>query len=149
MTVCSSACSSSSVGASEAGQKALLGSVDMAQYSDAEIALVAVMPPSVPMIAVDGAVYDAEHDVQLKRDYAAILADGLKRLAEAGRPARGEILFGNAVEQIAGYAKKMNAELIVLGHKHLDSWAARWWRGSTSPALIEHAPCSVLVMITR
>jgi SAM-dependent methyltransferase len=35
----------------------------------------------------------------------------------------------------------------VVGHKHLDSWAARWWRGSISGALIEHAPCSVLVVI--
>ena len=33
--------------------------------------------------------------------------------------------------------------------KHLDSWAARWWRGSISGALIEHAPCSVLVVITQ
>jgi nucleotide-binding universal stress UspA family protein len=39
--------------------------------------------------------------------------------------------------------------VIVVGHKHLDSWAARWWRGSLSKSLIEHAPCSVLVVITR
>ncbi|MEP6791261.1 MAG: universal stress protein, partial [Ramlibacter sp.] len=26
---------------------------------------------------------------------------------------------------------------------------ARWWRGSISGALIEHAPCSVLVVITQ
>ena len=41
------------------------------------------------------------------------------------------------------------ADLIIVGHKHLDSWAARWWRGSISGALIEHAPCSVLVVITH
>jgi nucleotide-binding universal stress UspA family protein len=41
----------------------------------------------------------------------------------------------------------MAADLIVVGHKHLNSWAARWWRGSISGALIEHAPCSVLVVI--
>jgi nucleotide-binding universal stress UspA family protein len=35
-----------------------------------------------------------------------------------------------------------------VGHKHLDGWAARWWRGSSSSALIEHAHCSVLVAIT-
>ena len=41
------------------------------------------------------------------------------------------------------------ADLIVVGHKHLEGWAARWWRGATSPALIEHAHCSVLVVITH
>ena len=40
------------------------------------------------------------------------------------------------------------ADLIVVGHKHLDGWAARWWRGSSSGTLIEHAHCSVLVAIT-
>jgi nucleotide-binding universal stress UspA family protein len=47
-------------------------------------------------------------------------------------------------------AKSVNADLIVLGHKHLDSWAARWWRGaSVSQSLIEIAPCSVLIVIGR
>ncbi|HEY0884541.1 MAG TPA: universal stress protein, partial [Ramlibacter sp.] len=45
--------------------------------------------------------------------------------------------------------RKIEANLIVVGHKHLDSWAARWWRGSISGALIEHAPCSVLCVITH
>ena len=41
------------------------------------------------------------------------------------------------------------ADLIVVGHKHLEGWAARWWQGAISGALIEHAPCSVLVVIIR
>ena len=56
---------------------------------------------------------------------------------------------GDAVEEISRFAKKVEANLIIVGHKHLASWAARWWRGSVSKALIEHAPCSVLVVITR
>ena len=47
-------------------------------------------------------------------------------------------------------AKAVDADLIVLGHKHLDSWAARWWRGaSVSQSLIEIAPCSVLIVVVR
>jgi nucleotide-binding universal stress UspA family protein len=85
----------------------------------------------------------------MKRDYRAILDDGLRRLTQSGYPAKGEFLVGDSVDQITGFARKVDADLIVVGHKHLDSWTARWWRGSTSPALIEHAPCSVLVAITR
>jgi nucleotide-binding universal stress UspA family protein len=55
---------------------------------------------------------------------------------------------GETVDEITQYARKMEADLVVVGHKHLDSWAARWWRGSVSSSLIEHSPCSVLVVIT-
>ena len=59
------------------------------------------------------------------------------------------MLVGESVDEITKYARKINADLIVVGHKHLDGWAARWWRGSISGALIEHSPCSVLVAITN
>ena len=52
------------------------------------------------------------------------------------------------MDEITKCARKIAASLIVVGHKHLDSWAARWWRGSISGALIEHSPCSVLCVIT-
>ena len=61
----------------------------------------------------------------------------------------GEVLAGETVDEITKYARKISADLIEVGHRHLDSWTARWWRGSISKALIEHAPCSVLVAITR
>jgi nucleotide-binding universal stress UspA family protein len=70
-------------------------------------------------------------------------------LSESGRSVRGKVLVGDAVDEIARHAKEIGADLVVVGHKHLDSWAARWWRGSLSKSLIEHAPCSVLVVITR
>jgi nucleotide-binding universal stress UspA family protein len=134
---------------SEAGQKALLDGLDIAQWSRADLHLIAVMPPAAPLVAVEGVVYDSEIEAEMKRKYQEILDDGLRRLAAAGYPARGEVLIGDQVEAITGYARKVDADLIVVGHKHLDSWAARWWRGSRSPALIEHAHCSVLVVITH
>ena len=134
---------------SESGQKALLEGHDIAQWSDADLFLVAVMPRAVPVMMVEGAMYDGDNEEQVKRAYDEILADGLRRLGESGRAARGEVLTGDTVDQITSYARKIDADLIVVGHKHLESWAARWWRGSRSPALIEHAHCSVLVVITR
>ncbi len=78
-----------------------------------------------------------------------MLQDGLRRLSEAGFEASGEVVIGEAVDEITKCALRIGADLIVVGHKHLDSWAARWWRGSISGALIEHAPCSVLVVTVR
>jgi nucleotide-binding universal stress UspA family protein len=134
---------------SETGQKALLGCQEIAQWSHAELHLVAVMPSPAVYIAVDGGFYDSGRDEEDKQRYKAILEDGLRRLQEAGHTAKGEMLVGDAVQEITDYAQKINADLIVVGHKHLKGWAARWWRGSTSASLIEHAHCNVLVTITH
>ena len=133
---------------SESGQKALLDGVDIAQWSHADLHLIAVMPPTTPIIAAEGGIYDSELEEQMKKKYQGILEDGLRRLSNCGYTAQGEVLVGDSVEVIVSNARKISADLIVVGHKHLGSWAARWWRGSRSPALIEHSHCSVLVVIT-
>lgn len=133
---------------SDSGQKALLDSRELAGWAQSELVLVAVMPATMGIVSVEGGVYDHALADREHERYEGVLADGLKRLAECGYKATGEVLVGESVHEIARYATKIEADLIVVGHKHLDSWAARWWRGSVSASLIEHAPCSVLVAIT-
>lgn len=133
----------------ETGQQALLDCKDLAQWSHAELWLIAVMPSAMSVFALDGGIISPELVNSDRAGYQAILADGLRRLSEAGFTAQGELLVGESVHEITQFASKVNANLIVVGHKHLDSWAARWWRGAISGALIEHAPCSVLCVITR
>ena len=134
---------------SEPGQKALLGCQEIAQWSQAELYLIAVMPSPAVYIAVDGGFYDSGRDEEDKLRFKAILEDGLRRLQDAGHTAKGEMLVGDAVQEITEFAKKIKVDLIVVGHKHMKGWAARWWRGSTSASLIEHSPCNVLVVITQ
>jgi len=134
---------------SQPGQKALLDGDEIAQWSRSELFLVAVMPPPAALIGGEGFVYDARGEEEERKRYEAILGEGLRKLSESGHRARGEVVVGDAVDEITRYAREVDADLIVVGHKHLDSWAARWWRGSVSKTLIEHAPCSVLVVITR
>lgn len=133
---------------SDSGQKALLDCQDIAQWSHAELFLIAVMPSTVNFGALEGGVFDRELEERQKKKYQMVLDEGLKRLSDGGNPARGELLIGESIDEITKYARKIDANLIVVGHKHLDSWAARWWRGSISGALIEHAHCSVLCVIT-
>jgi nucleotide-binding universal stress UspA family protein len=134
---------------SESGQKALLGCREIAQLSRAEVYLVAVSPPAAALIGGEGYVYDARAEEEERRAYQGVLEDGIRRLSELGHTAKGEVIVGNPVDEITGYARRIGADLIVVGHKHLDSWAARWWRGSISKALIEQSPCSVLVVIVN
>jgi nucleotide-binding universal stress UspA family protein len=134
---------------SEPGQKALLDARDMANWGHPELHLVAVMPPPAAFIGGEGGIYDPEREKEEELRYKGILEEGLRKLTESGSAARGQVLVGDAVDEIVRHAREIQADLIVVGHKHLDSWAARWWRGSLSKSLIEHAPCSVLVVITR
>ncbi|HEX4331292.1 MAG TPA: universal stress protein [Usitatibacter sp.] len=133
---------------SETGQRALLDCRDMANWSKSELYLVAVMAPPAAFIGGEGGIYDVEREKEEEQAFRDILDDGLRRLAETGTVPRGEVLVGDAVDEIAAYARKVEASLIVVGHKHLEGWARRWWRGSISKTLIEHSPCSVLVVIT-
>ena len=134
---------------SDAGQNALLDCRELAHWGQSELFLVAVMPSAMSFVGLEGGVYDVELEERERAKYQSILQDGLRRLEQAGYSARGEVVTGEAVDEITKYARKIEAKLVVVGHKHLDSWAARWWRGSISGALIEHAPCSVLCVITR
>lgn len=133
---------------SEAGQKALLDCQDLVQWSRAALELVAVMPNHIDFIGAEGGYYDPKIAEREKENYRAILEQGLKALSDAGHSATGQVLTGDVVSEITAHARKIGADLIVVGHKHLDGWAARWWRGSSSSTLIEHAHCSVLVAIT-
>ncbi|QKO21363.1 universal stress protein [Rhodoferax sp. BAB1] len=131
------------------GQQALLDSREIAQWSQAELTLIAVMPLPIVTMGPEGGVYDDSLEESEKQRYQAILDAGLRRLKEAGMSARGEVVKGDPVRELARTASRIGADLIVVGHRHLDGWAARWWQGSVSKALIEHAPCSVLVVITH
>jgi len=134
---------------SKPGQRALLDCREIAQWSQASLTLIAVMPLQRQVVAAEGVIYEQTVIEEDRQRYQGILNDGLRQLIEAGHEAKGEVLYGETVDEIARYAKQVDADLIVVGHKHLEGWAARWWRGSVSKSLIAQAPCSVLVVITR
>lgn len=135
---------------SQSGQKALLECREVAALANAELYLIAVSPPAAALIGGEGYVYDARAEEEERNAFQRVLDEGISQLRGEGRNVvKGEVVVGQPVDEITQYAKRIQADLIVVGHRHLDSWAARWWRGSISRTLIEHAPCSVLVAITR
>lgn len=132
-----------------ASQAALINCKDLSQWNKSNVHLLAVIPYDLVSIGPETAYYSEEHNkIELER-YTKILDDGVSQLSKLGVNAQGELCRGDPVDQIVAYATEISADLIILGHKHRDSWIERWWRGSISKVLIEHAPCSVLVAILK
>ena len=134
---------------SEAGQQALLDCDDIALWSRGQLQLIAVMPLHMGSIGLEVGVYDQAVEERERAKYQSILDSGISRLRASGHQVQGQVVTGDSVTEITRCARDIDADLIVVGHKHLESWAARWWQGAISGALIEHAPCSVLVVIIR
>lgn len=73
---------------------------------------------------------------------------GMKTLSDSIAPgAKIAILEGNPSRDAASYAKKVNADLIVIG-SHQKNWWQRLLSGSESSDMIREAPCAVLVVTT-
>jgi nucleotide-binding universal stress UspA family protein len=73
----------------------------------------------------------------------ALLDEGVAWLRERGLAAEGELVEGDAIVQIADTAKRVAADLIVVGYRRRSA-IARWWSSSDEESLLERVDCSVL-----
>jgi len=133
---------------SQEGRRALLETGDLASFLQAETHLLAVatMPPS--LFLTEGFVPEELLEEEKKRSQA-VLDEGIRNLRDRGFNATGHLAVGEPVEEICRLAKSVGVDLIVVGHNQKTSFAARWWKGSVGATLLDHAPCSLLVALSR
>ena len=63
---------------------------------------------------------------------------------ELGFEPEGLIVEGEPAEAISAYARRVKADLVVVGHRK-KSLMERWWSGQTGAYLVDHIGCSLLV----
>ena len=133
---------------SQEGKRALLECADLASFVQAETFLLAVatMPPS--LFLTEGFVPEELLEEEKKRTQS-VLDEGIRSLRERGFNATGQLAVGEPVEEICRLAKALGVDLIVIGHNQNTSFAARWWKGSVGATLLDHAPCSILVALSK
>ena len=133
---------------SQEGKRALLEAADLASFLQAETHLLAVatMPPS--LFLTEGFVPEELLEEEKKRSQG-VLDEGIRNLRDRGFTAQGHLAVGEPVEEICRLAKSVGADLIVVGHNQKTSFAARWWKGSVGATLLDHAPCSILIALSR
>ncbi|HZO04689.1 MAG TPA: universal stress protein [Burkholderiales bacterium] len=133
---------------SQEGKRALFECADLASFLQAETHLLAVasMPPS--LFLTEGFVPEELLEEEKKRTQT-VLDEGIRSLRDRGFNAMGHLAVGEPVEEICRLAKSLGADLVVLGHNQNTSFAARWWKGSVGASLLDYAPCSLLIAMSK
>ena len=130
------------------GKLALVECAELANFLGAETHLLAVasMPPS--LFLTEGFVPEELLEEEKKRTQT-VLDEGIASLKQKGFDAKGHLAVGEPVEEICRLAKEQSVDLIVVGHNQNTSFAARWWKGSVGASILDYAPCSLLVALSR
>jgi nucleotide-binding universal stress UspA family protein len=126
------------------GKTALLACSEIAAFAQAETHLLAVASMPSSMFLTEGFLPEELIEEEKKR-MQDVLDEGLATLKERGYTVAGHLAVGEPVEEICRLAGELKCDLIIVGHKQKQSFAARWWRGSVGATLLDYAPCSVLV----
>lgn len=132
---------------SKASSAAYKRAVEMAKSNRAELLLVHVLTPAIPM-AADGYI-----SPQVYEDMAnATRAVGQKHLAalvrkakQGGARVKGLLLEGVPHERIAQAARSRKADMIVIG-THGRTGFAKLFLGSVASRVLAVAPCPVLTV---
>jgi len=65
-------------------------------------------------------------------------------LKQLGFDPVARLVVGEPAPQIGAFAKEIDADLVVLGHRRR-SFIERWWSGGAGAFVTDHVTCSVLV----
>ena len=133
---------------SQSGRTALFECSYLADSGEADIHLIAVVQPVPAAVLYEVVISEVPDATDETEHHRKVLEQGVQMLRERGFAAQGHLARGEPVEQICEHAKRLKADLIIVGHRRPKGWAERWWRGSIGATLMDNAPCSVLIAMT-
>ncbi|MEQ5834892.1 universal stress protein [Marinobacter sp. R17] len=127
------------------GRAALAEGMALAALCDAKVHLLSVLELTGSAGFGEGIHPIDDFDDDQLGYLRKLVDEGLEQLrASDVHDPEGHVAFGDPVEHIAGLAKEIKADLVVVGHRH-QGLLARWWQGSLSRALLDEVDCSILV----
>lgn len=125
---------------SEGAKRALEQAAELAERDGRGMTVVSVAE-TVDLGRAGSHIVPEGEDQERKRE----LADAVERLSARGVKVRAVERKGEPAAMIVDEAEKEHTELIVVGTRGLSA-AKRMVLGSVSTAVVQHAPCSVLVV---
>lgn len=130
------------------GKSALIECAELSSLTNAENHLLAVAGMPSTMFLTEGFMPEEVLEEEKKRAQET-LDEGVAQYRERGIAVTGHLAVGEPVEEICRLAKDLGADLVVVGHNQNTSFAARWWKGSVGASLLDYAPCSVLISLSK
>jgi nucleotide-binding universal stress UspA family protein len=127
---------------SDGSRRALEAAIALARTAKAELFLVSIEElPRFP------AAMDEVEDEQrtAEKFFREVQDEAIAKVNAAGLVAHREIRPGHAAQALQHYAMEVGADLLVIGHSgHSGIWGRLL--GTTADKVVDHAPCSVLVV---
>ena len=124
------------------GRRALLEGTEIAKRFDAMTHLLAVIKTDVGTAMAQGLA--AAEPGEKTQYYQGTLSEGVKFLRSQGLEAEGHAVHGEPVDEIVKFAKRVSADLVVVGHRTRGT-LARWWTTPTCMSLLDKLECSLLI----
>jgi len=124
------------------GRSALREGALLAKRYHAEVFLLSVLADSTAVAFAEGAQPGAA--ASHADAYGRVLEEGLARLRQLGFTPKGKVVRGEPAQQIGEFARQVDADLVVVGHRRRNL-LDRWWSGSTGAYIVDHIGCSLLV----
>lgn len=132
---------------SRASGAAFTKAVDMAKANRAELLVVHVLTPVMPMVGdgyISPKVYE-EIEATSRAQAQAQLDRLLVKAKKAGVRAKGLLMEGVPHEQITRAARSRRADLVVIG-THGRTGLAKFFLGSVAGRVVSTSPCPVLTV---
>jgi len=124
------------------GRRALRQGADVAMAMKSHAYLLAICNNMLSTAVPEGITPEL---VRCEEETAqALLSEGVAWLREHGVPAEGQLVFGNPMVHIPEVARRIGADLIVMGHRYRGR-LAKWWSEDEESTLLHKVSCSILV----
>jgi len=81
----------------------------------------------------------------LEAETKKLLEEAKEQLSDWGIVSKCHFLQGSVIEQITSLAERLNADLVIMGHRHV-SGLRRLLESSAAKGLIDKSPCSVMIV---
>ena len=124
------------------GRTALREGALLARQCGAEVFLLSVLVDPGTFVLTEVALAGAS--VQIEDDFIEVLNEGVARLRALGFDPVAKLVRGEPAKEIGTYAKQIEADLIVVGHRRQSAFD-RWWSGPKGAYLMDYTDCSLLV----
>ncbi len=114
----------------------------LARRYDSTVWLLCVLPDSAGVTMAESLHAGAAE--QMFTASTRLVEESVAKLKGFGLKTSGHVLKGDPAPAISAFARKVDADLVVVGHRRR-SFLERWWSGPSGAYIVDDIDCSLLV----